>query len=266
MAQFTAKDVQALRRATGAGMMDARNALQDADGDMEAAKKALRERGLAKAAGRGDRENREGAVALSAADGTISLVELKCETDFVAKSEGFMQLVQDIADAVVSDGPSGVDGYKDAIDDLRVTLNENIELGRVVRFEAAPGNVIDTYLHVQNDRGVNGVLVEVQGGSQELAHDVAVHIAFARPATLTRDEVSEADVAEQRSLLETQTRNEGKPEQALPKIVEGRVDAFFKDNVLLEQKFAKDQSKTVSQVLKEAGVNATGFARFKVGA
>src|SRR5215210_1281346 len=209
MADFTAKDVQRLRQASGAGMMDAKKALTETDGDYDAAMRYLQEKGLAATAKRADRENTQGAVALGTAGKAAALVELKSETDFVAKSPDFVKLAQDLADAVAADGEGAVESFRDRVDELKVTLKENIDVGRVVRYEAADGNLLDTYLHVQSDRGVNGILVELAGGSQELAHDVAVHIAFARPATLTRDEVSEADVAEQRSLLETQTRNEG---------------------------------------------------------
>jgi elongation factor Ts len=151
------------------------------------------------------------------------------------------------------------------VESLGITLKENISVGRVVRFEAPQGAVLDAYLHIQNERGVNGVLVELLGGDQALAHEIALHIAFARPEYLTRDEVPAEDVEKERQILEAETRNEGKPEQAIPKIVEGRVNAFFKENVLLEQEFTKDPKKSVAQVLKEAGATATNFARFKVG-
>ena len=190
---FTAKDVQTLRQATGAGMMDAKKALEANDGDMETAAQWLREKGLGKAAERSDRDNTQGAVALSI-DGNVGvLVQLKCETDFVAASDAFKGLAQEIADAVAAKGEAAADAFKDRLDDLKITLKENIELGEVVRFEAAAGNILDSYLHLQGGRGVNGVLVELAGGTQELAHDIAVHIGFAKPAYLTRDEVP-ADV------------------------------------------------------------------------
>src|SRR5205085_6129135 len=125
---------------------------------------------------------------------------------------------------------------------------------RVIRFEAAAGNALDTYLHVQSDRGVNGVLVEVTNGSQELAHDIAVHIAFARPTFLRREEVPAEEVEAERKTLETITRNEGKPEQAMPKIVEGRLNGWFKERVLLEQPYAKDDKQTISQLLGHAEI------------
>ena len=256
MAAFSAKDVQTLRQATGAGMMDAKKALEANDGDFEAASKWLRERGLGKAAERTDRENSEGAVAVAATGGAAALVQLKSETDFVAKSPQFIALVDELAQLVAEKGEDAVAERQSAIDDMKITLKENIELGRVVRFEAGPGNVLDTYLHVQNGRGVNGILVEIGGGgSKELAHDIAVHIAFGKPGVLTRDEVPAADVDAEREQLTNQTRNEGKPEQSLPKIVEGKLNGWFKrvpGGVLLEQPYAKDEKQTVTQVLGNA--------------
>ena len=266
MAEFGAKDVKALRDATGAGMMDAKKALTESDGNFEEAVRWLRERGLGKAAERSDRENAEGAVAVATAGGAAALVELKSETDFVAKSPQFVSLVNKLAEDVASNGESVVESYSEAIDDLKLTLKENIAVGQVVRFEAAPGNVLETYLHVQNGRGVNGVIIELAGGSSEIAHDVAVHIAFGRPRHLTRDEVPAEEVAAEREALEAQTRNEGKPEQALPKIVEGRLDGWYKrvpGGVLVEQPYARDDKQTVAQVL--GGATVVRFAQAVIG-
>jgi elongation factor Ts len=266
MAGFTAKDVQALRQATGAGMMDAKKALEANDGDAEVAAKWLRERGLGKAAERSDRANTEGAVAVALAGNAAALVQLRSETDFVAKSPQFVEMVTGLAQLVAERGEAAAAERAEAIDDLKVTLKENIELGRVVRFEAAPGNVLDTYLHVQNGRGVNGILVELAGGTQELAHDIAVHIAFGKPGALTRDEVPDADVEAERDALTNQTRNEGKPEAALPKIVDGKLNGWFKrvpGGVLVEQPFARDEKQTVKQVLGDATI--VRFAQVVVG-
>jgi elongation factor Ts len=266
MPGFTAKDVQKLRQATGAGMMDAKKALEANDGDFDTAAVWLRERGLGKAAERTDRENAEGAVAVALVDGVAALVQLKSETDFVAKSPQFVALADELAQLVAAKGEDAATGRQDAIDDLKVTLKENIELGRVVRFDAGPGNVLDTYLHVQNGRGVNGILVELAGGSQELAHDIAVHIAFGKPTTLTRDEVPAADIETEREALTNQTRNEGKPEQALPKIVEGKLNGWFKrvpGGVLLEQPYARDDKLSVKDVL--GGATLVRFAQVVVG-
>src|SRR5262245_38285878 len=149
MAAITAKDVQGLRQATGAGMMDAKRALEEAGGDFDAAVKLLRERGLAKSADRADRENVQGTVAIGESNERAAIVELKCETDFVAKNEEFVALVQRLAEAVAADGEGAIDGLKDAVDDLKVTLKENIELGRVERLEASGDQILDTYLHKQ---------------------------------------------------------------------------------------------------------------------
>ena len=266
MAEFTAKDVQRLRQQTGAGMMDAKKALTETDGDFDAAAKLLQERGLASTAKRADRESGDGVVAVGVTDGVATLVELRCETDFVAKSADFVNLAQDIADLVAAKGEDAVSERADEMDQLKVTLKENIQLGRVVRFEAAEGNVLDTYLHVQNDRGVNGVVVELEGGDKELAHEIALHIAFARPACLTRDEFPAEVVEEQRALFETMSRNEGKPEQALPKIVEGRLSGFFKatpGGALLEQGFSRDEKTSIQQLLGPAKV--VRFAQIVIG-
>jgi len=263
VANFTAKDVQALRQATGAGMMDAKKALEDTGGDAEAAAKLLREKGLASQAKRSDRENIQGAVAVGRRGSAASIVQLKCETDFTAKSDDFKTLAQQIADAVAEKGAGAVDDFKDRVDDLKVSIKENIELGEVVYFDGAGGNILDTYLHVQNERGVNAVLVELAGGTDELAHDIAVHIAFGKPAYLKREDVPADLVEEERKILEDITRKEGKPEQALPKIVEGRLTGWFKERVLLDQPFAKDDKQSVQQVLGDAQI--VRYAQVVVG-
>jgi elongation factor Ts len=267
MPEFSAKDVQRLRQLSGAGMMDAKRALTECDGDFEEALRWLREKGLGKADERSGRENVQGAVAVAVAGNAAALVELKCETDFVAKSPDFVRLADELAEQVAKEGEQAAAKRADAIDDLRIKLKENIELGQVVRFEAAPGNVLDTYLHVQSGRGVNGVLVELAGASPELAHDVAVHIAFGRPRYVSRDEVPAEEVERERASLEAETRNEGKPEAALPKIVEGKLNGWFKrvpGGVLLEQPFAKDDKQSVKQVLGDAKV--ARFAQVVIGA
>jgi len=260
---FTAKDVQALRQATGAGMMDSKKALEDTDGDIDAAAQLLRERGLAANAKRSDRDNAQGVIAL-VIDGNVgAMVELKCETDFVAASAQFKSEAEATAKLVAAEGVDGAASRSSNLDDLKITLKENIELGRVVRLEAGDGEVIDSYLHIQGGRGVNGVLVVLAGGDAELAHDVAVHIAFARPTYLSRDEVPAEAVEAERATLETMTRNEGKPEQALPKIVEGRLEGFFKKIALLDQPYAKDDKQSVGQILGNASI--TSFAQIAIG-
>jgi len=257
MAAFTAIDVKRLRDSTGAGMMDAKNALAENDGDFDDAAKWLRERGLGKAAGRVGRANADGAVAVASVGAVAALVELKAETDFVAKSPQFVALVNELADVVAAGGEDAVVARAAGIDDLKLTLKENVELGRVVRFESQPGHVLDTYLHVQNGRGVNAVLIELAGGTTELAHDVAVHIAFGQPAYLRREDVPDDEVAAERSALEAATRNEGKPEPAVTKIVEGKLTGWFKrvpGGVLLEQPYARDDKLSVAQHLGDATV------------
>ncbi|MDA8046777.1 MAG: translation elongation factor Ts [Actinomycetota bacterium] len=266
MADFTAKDVKALRDATGAGMMDAKKALTETDGDYDAAIQWLRERGLGKAAERADRESADGAVAVARAGDAAALVELKSETDFVAKSPQFVALADKLAAAVAADGEGAIDTLKDALDDLRVTLKENIQVGQVARLVAGEGQVLESYLHVQNGRGVNGVLVLVDGGTEELAHDLAVHVAFGKPSVLSREQVPAEEVATERATLEAQTRNEGKPEAAMEKIVEGKLNGWYKrvpGGVLVEQPYAKDDKLSVTQFLGGAGV--VGFAQAVIG-
>ncbi|MEM9514423.1 MAG: translation elongation factor Ts [Actinomycetota bacterium] len=260
---FTAKDVKALREATGAGMLDCKKALEETDGDLEAAKQFLREKGLAASAKRADRDADQGVVAL-VVDGHVgALVELKSETDFVAGSDQFKDEAQALAELVAANGVDAVAERAAELDELKVTLKENISIGEVARIEAAASNALGTYQHMQGGRGVNGVLVEVAGGSPELAHDVAVHIAFARPKYLSRDDVPEDVVAAERATLETITRNEGKPEQALPKIVEGRLNGFYKDVALLDQPYAKDDKQSVSQFI--GGATIVAFAQAEIG-
>ena len=264
MAEFTAKDVQALRQSTGAGMMDAKRALQENDGDMESAKQWLREKGLAKAAKLGDRENTQGSVT-AVVDGQVgAIVELKCETDFSAKADDFTSLVQEMADLVLAKGPDAVVELEDELDALKLAKKENIQVGKVARFEAAEGNLLDSYLHLQDGRGVNAVLVELAGGTKELAHDIAVHIAFTKPQYLARDEVPVEDVERERQALLDITKAEGKPEAAWPKIVDGRINGWYKDRVLLEQGFVRDEKTTIAKLLGDATL--VRFAQVFIGA
>jgi elongation factor Ts len=251
---FTAKDVQALRQSTGAGMMDAKKALEANNGDMEAAKQWLREKGLAQSAKRDDRDNNQGVVALLIKGNVGAVVQLKCETDFVASSDTFVNEANTLAELVIAKGEGAVAERNAQLEDMKITLKEKIELGQVVRFEAAAGNLLESYTHIQGGRGVNAVLLEMQGGSAELGHDIAVHVAFARPKYLTKDDVPADEVAKERATLETITRNEGKPEAAIGKIVDGRIQGFFKEVALLEQPYAKDDKKAVKDLLGSAKV------------
>jgi len=260
---FTAQDVKALRETSGAGMMDCKKALQENDGDMDAAKTWLREKGLAASAKREDRDATQGVVALHLDGNVGAIVELKSETDFVAGSDQFKAEAQALAELVAAKGVDAVAERNDALEELKVTLKENIGVGGVKRIEAAEGNDLGHYQHNQGGRGVNAVLVEIEGGSSELAHDIAVHVAFARPTYLSRDDVP-ADVLEaERATLRTITINEGKPEQAIDKIVDGRIQGFYKDVALLDQPYAKDDKQSVSQFI--GGAKIVQFAQVEIG-
>ena len=263
---ITAKDIQILRQATGAGILDCRRALTETDGDMEKAKRWLREQGLSGAGKRADRERSEGAVSVIVTGGGRlgAVVALECETDFVAKSAEFVGLVDSLTESLATEGEAGIAKHEAEIDQLKVTLKENIAVGRHQRFDAAEGSVLDSYLHVQNGRGVNGVLVELAGGTPELAHDIAVHIAFARPEYLRREDIPAVAVDQERETILAIARKEGKPEAQLDKIVEGRLNAWFKERALLDQAYARDEKKTIAQVLD--GADLVRFAQVVVGA
>ena len=282
MADIPAKDVAALRKLTGAGMMDCKRALQETDGNVELAKDWLREKGIAGAAKRAGREADQGAIAVLVDGNVGALVELNCETDFVAKGEVFKEAVNAIGKLVIEHGEHDVGNQQingESVDDfvkgLSGTLGEKIEVGRIVRFETADG-LIDGYNHIQNERGVVGVLVELGGvdptnaKAREVAHDVALHIASAAPRWVARDEVPADDVERERKIYETLAREEGKPEAAWPKIVDGKLNGFYKANpggALVEQSWVKDQKKTIGALVAELGSDATvrRFARVKIG-
>ena len=263
MATFTAKDVQKLRQSSGAGMLDAKRALEANEGDMEAAGKWLREKGLASAAKRQGRQNSQGAVAVANEGKDFAIVELKCETDFVAKAPDFVTLTEELAHLAAKSGPDAVTGRQADIDRLGSTLKENIALGRVSRFEGASDTVIDSYLHVQNGRGVNAVMVELSGGDKDLAHDIAVHVAFAKPPYLSRQDVPPDEVEAERTTLEQISRNENKPEAAMAKIVEGRLTGWFKERCLLEQDYVKDEKRSIKDLL--GTVQVVRFEQVVVG-
>jgi elongation factor Ts len=277
MANITAADVKALRDRTGAGMMDSKKALEEAGGDADKAIEILRIRGAAKAQKRdAGRTTSAGLVAARVEDGVGTLVEINSETDFVAKSEPFVALADRVLDQAVriraADAQTLLDSetepgktVRDVLTEATATIGEKIEVRRVARLEAPH---VVSYLHKTSPDlpPQIGVLVATDAADDGVAKDVAMHVAAMSPAYLSREEVPAEIVASERRISEETAREEGKPEQALPRIVEGRVNGFFKDNVLLEQPFAKENKKTVQQVLNEAGVHATGFARFKVGA
>ena len=262
MADITAADVKSLRDATGAGMMDAKRALVEAEGDREKAAGILRQKGLSKVATLEDRENNQGAIAIAQDGNVAAMVQLKAETDFSGKSEDFVALTQALADAVLAGGDGAVDSLKEQLDTLKIQKKENIELGVVVRFEAAEGNVLDSYLHKQDGRGVNGVLLEVQGASDDAVHEISLHIAFAKPDSLTREEIDPELVARARTSFEELTRKEGKPEQAVPKIVDGRLNSWFGERVLPEQGLFGEK-ETVAAHLGDATI--VRFAQAVIG-
>ena len=271
MANITATDVKKLRDMTGAGMMDSKKALTEADGDMDKAVEILRVKGAAKAAKRGA-ERTASAGLVAAAEG--AMIELNCETDFVAKSEQFQQLAADIVAHAAASKPADVqtllaeklaDGktVEENISSLAAVIGEKLELGRVAVFDGQ----VASYMHrrASDLPPAVGVLVEYAGDDLDTARGAAMQIAAMRPAYVTRDEVPADIVSKEREIAEAKAREEGKPEQALPKIVEGRVNAYFKEVVLLEQPSVIDQKRAVSAVLDEAGVSVQRFARFEVG-
>lgn len=279
MADFSAKDVAALRKRTGAGMMDCKQALEATGGDLDAAEEWLRKKGITKASKRLGRAAEQGAVDVVVDGGIGAVVEVTCETDFVAKGDEFRAFVAALALQVAQHGDADVEAQPfeggtvgDAIKALGSKLGENVGLGRVARYETADG-LIDGYKHLQNDRGTIGVLVELGGvdassaPAREVAHDVALHVASAAPRYTTRDEVPADVVEKERAVLEELTRNEGKPEAQLPKIVEGRLNGFYKDVVLVEQPFIRDPKTTVGKLVSGLGGDASvrRFTRVKIG-
>jgi elongation factor Ts len=279
MADISAKDVAALRKATGAGMMDCKRALEETDGDLEAAKDWLRKKGLAGAQKRADRAADQGAVEV-VVDGNVgAVVELNCETDFVAKGADFQNALGALAAQVATHGDADVAGQAfegstvgETITQMSSTLGERIELGRTARYETAAG-ILDGYKHIQNDRGTIGVLVELGGvdaanpEARAVAHDIALHIASAAPRYVSKDDVPADAIEKERELLTELTRNEGKPENAIEKIVAGRLNGFYKDYCLLEQGFVKDPKTTIAKLVDGLGGGATvrRFARIKIG-
>ena len=276
MANFTAADVKRLREQTGAGMMDCKNALADADGDLEAAVELLRLKGAKDVNKRATRTAANGLVAAEL-DGTQAgvLIELNCETDFVAKTDLFQQVAAEIAAAAVkarvADRPSLLttearpgSTVQHLIEEAGANLKEKLELGRFARFE---GGYVKSYLH-RSDAALPptlGVLVQLDKENAEVGTDLAQQVAAMRPLYVVRDDVPADVVEKERRIAEQITRDEGKPEQAIGKIVEGRLNAYFKDVVLTEQAFVKDPKTTIKQVLARSGVTITGFARFQVG-
>jgi len=280
LAEISAAQVKELREQTGAGMMDCKKALAEASGDSSRAAAILRERGIAKASKRAGRAGSEGrVVALVSADGkTGALLELNCETDFVAKTDDFTALGESLAKAVCDLAPASVDALLDSVvggEKVRevvsaavTKLGEDLVLRRLDRVSAPASGFVAAYVHAG---GKIGTLVAVESqtpGKPEvraLAHNVCMHVAATSPASLSRDELSKAVVDAERSILMKQAAAEGKPENIVEKMVEGRLSKFFKEVVLLEQGLVMDPDKTVGKAAQEVGAKIAAFRRFQLG-
>lgn len=276
MANFTAADVKALREQTGAGMMDVKNALSEADGDKEKALEIIRLSGLKSLSKREGRTASAGLVAGKIVDGKVGVVvEVSSETDFVAKTDKFVDFANKVLEAAVAanatnveealEAPSGDEKVSDLVKNMGAVVGEKVEVRNVVRLE---GEAMSLYLH-QTSADLPAqvaVLVATNQAGEGVARDIAMHIAAFSPDYISEDTVPADVVEHERETLTKITLGEGKPEKIVPKIVEGRLNAFYKENCLVDQDFAKDPSKTVGQVLKEVGGDVTGFARVQVGA
>jgi elongation factor Ts len=278
MANYTAADIKALRERTGAGMLDVKKALDEADGNTDKAIEIIRTKGLARAAKREGNAASEGLVAVKVSDGdagqTATMIELNSETDFVAKNEQFIALADAVLEAVAAAGASDLDAalaapaeggtVADLVAVRGATMGEKIVLRRVARVE---GPKVTAYLHkTAKDLPPSiGVLVVTDEAAEAVAKDVAQHVAAIAPTYLTRDDVPADTVAKEREIALETSKNEGKPEAALPKIVEGRLNGFFKEVVLLDQPLAKDPKTTVAKHVAATGGELQGFVRFRVG-
>lgn len=262
------ESIKKLRELTGAGMMDVKKALADADNNEEKAIALLRERGIAKAVKKGDREAKEGIVRFAVDGNRAAIVEVNSETDFVARNSDFQAVVEKLAQAALAAKTSDLDTFKaysidgETVADLVAAtagkIGENIVLNKVAYLE---GSTVAGYVH---SNGKIGVLVDVEGGSEAQAKDVALHVAAERPQFLTRDEVDSSDIEKEREILTNKALNEGKPQQIVEKIVEGQIGKFYSEKVLPEQAFVKDNSLTVAKYL--GGATVKRFVRFEIGA
>jgi elongation factor Ts len=268
MANFTAADIKRLREQTAAGMLDCKKALEEAEGDFDAAVEILRLKGAKDVSKRASRTAANGLVTAEL-DGTDAgvLLELNCETDFVAKTDVFQAVAAQIAIVALERRPFEIrpgTTVQQHIEEASASLKEKLELGRYALME---GGYVATYLH-KSDPDLPptvGVLVQLDKPSPEVAKDVTHQVAAMRPQYVTRDGVPADVVEKERDIMERLTREEGKPEQAIGKIVEGRLNAFFKDVVLNEQPFVREPKKAIKQLLSENGVSVRAFARFQVG-
>jgi elongation factor Ts len=269
MANYTAADVKRLRELTGSGMMDCKKALEESDGDVDKAVDLLRIKGAKDVGKRAERATSNGLVAASGG----TMVELDCETDFVAKSADFQALADRILEIAVAEKPADLEALKalklddatvgDAVQALSARIGEKLELRRYIHLDGP----VALYLHrrASDLPPAIGALVSYEGASDDVVKGVAMHIAAARPAYTTRDEVPAEVIENERRIAEATAREEGKPEQVLPRIVDGRINGFYKDVVLLEQASVQDSKKTQKALLDEAGVTVRRFARFEVG-
>ncbi|WP_454932256.1 translation elongation factor Ts [Actinomyces oricola] len=279
MANYTTADIKALREKTGAGMLDVKKALDEADGDIEKAIEIIRVKGLKGIAKREGRSASAGLIAAKVVDGPEGqvgvLIEVNAETDFVAKNEKFLAYAEQVLAAALVSGAESVealtavevDGFsvKNLTDSMQAVIGEKIVVRRVARLTAPR---VALYLHhTSPDLPAQvGVLLGTDEAAADVAHDVAMHIAAYSPQYVAREDVPAEVVAKERSIAEETTRAEGKPEKAIPKIVEGRLGAFFKEAVLLDQAFARDPKNTVGEIVTATGGSVTGFVRFRVGA
>lgn len=278
MANYSMEDVKALREKTGAGLMDVKKALDEANGDSEKAMEIIRVKGLKSLSKREGRTAGAGLVAGKVVDSGKgqqgTLVQVNAETDFVVKTEKFIEMSDAILEAAVKSGADTVDKLlgaktadgtvKDTIEALASIIGEKLEIGGVKQLQ---GDKVSMYLH-RSSRDlppVLGVLVATDAKGEKVGYDIAMHIAMDAPAYLTRDEVPAAEVEKERATLEAATRAEGKPEAAIAKIVDGKMNGFYKENVLVDQPFSKDPKTTVGKVLDGAGAKVLGFARMRVG-
>ena len=270
---FTAQDIKDLRERTGAGMMDCKKALVDADGDMDKAADLLRERGIAKAAKKASRIAAEGIVCSYIENGVGVLVELNCESDFVAMNPQFSEIANEVAKVIVNANPADVDALLGcALADSTVEeylKNKIAVIGEKIsvrRFERVEASFLESYIHLG---GKIGVLLAVEGEAteeaKEVAHDVALQVAFAKPAYLTKAEVSEETIAKEKEILKQQVMGEGKPEAIAEKIVMGKIGKFYEENCLLEQKFIKDDKVKVADLLKKAGISLAKCVFYVMG-
>lgn len=270
---ITASMVKDLRTQTGAGMMDCKKALVEAEGDIAKAVDILREKGLSQAAKKASRVAAEGAVgsAVSEDGKTGTILEVNCETDFVGTNEDFRNLAASITDQILAVNPadvealldSEIDGKKvrDLVTEAVAKIGENISVRRFVRYESAEGKVY-SYIH---GGGKIGVLVEMIGADDELGKDIAMQVAAANPSYLDRTQVSRAEIDHEKEVLAVEARNEGKPENIIEKMVIGRINKYYKEVCLVDQEFIKDGDLTISKLLKSKNASVVRFARYQLG-